>query len=298
MRLDFPKPPLSHQDQLSLLSQRGLAITNHIEAIETLKTINYYRLKGYYLHLYDESNQRFLPGTTLHKVKMIHDFDCSLLHLTADILMKIEIAFKAQVAYCHANEYGGLGYTHPENFKDQHKHRIFLEICKKSVAESHDKFCEHLCSKYNCLPIWAVVELLSMSSISKLYSNMLDDDAKYIAKEYYGLSNFLPIKANMYCLSVLRNICAHGGRIYGRRLPFRINLYKADHKYFTGEQNNTYFSALFAMKRLSPTESIWRQFIVSLWDLINRYNEYIDTAMLGLRDPWFDILLERAGPPH
>jgi abortive infection bacteriophage resistance protein len=121
---------------------------------------------------------------------------------------------------------------------------------------------------------------------------MLDEDAKYIAKEYYGLSSFNPIKANMCCLSVLRNICAHGGRIYGRRLPFRINLLKADRKHFKVDHNDTYFSTLFAMKYLCPSATVWKQFIIDIWQLLYRYKEYIDPILLDLRDTWFEDLLK------
>lgn len=46
MRIDFTKPPLLFEEQISLLSSRGLIIGDKEEAIKTLKIINYYRLKA------------------------------------------------------------------------------------------------------------------------------------------------------------------------------------------------------------------------------------------------------------
>jgi abortive infection bacteriophage resistance protein len=119
MRIDFIKPPLTFDEQILLLSERGLLITDMVEAHETLRTINYYRLRGYNIHLYDSIAEKFFKGITLHQIRMIHDFDMHLLRITANFLMLIEIAFKTQIAYCHAHSYGGLGYLHSDNFKDR-----------------------------------------------------------------------------------------------------------------------------------------------------------------------------------
>ncbi len=295
MRIDFVKPPLSFEDQLSLLSDRGLLIIDQEEALETIKSVNYYRLRGYYIHLYDSNSERFIQGTTLHKIRMIHDFDIHLLHLTAKYLMRIEIAFKTQIAYCHAHNYGGLGYLHPDNFKSRQAHDAFYSICMSAIVDSRDVFSKHFKTKYNGnFPVWSAVELLSMTCISKMYSNMLDKDAAFIAKEFYKSTSFIPVKANIFCLSVLRNICAHGGRIYGRKLPFKTSLSKKDKQYFEENQNDTYFAAMFAMKYLSPSSLEWEQYIQDLEFLLLKYQEFIDYSLLDLRDDWKNIMLSRS----
>jgi abortive infection bacteriophage resistance protein len=43
----FTKPSLSYEQQLELLLQRGLQITNPEQALFYLKFIGYYRLSGY-----------------------------------------------------------------------------------------------------------------------------------------------------------------------------------------------------------------------------------------------------------
>lgn len=48
------KPPTELERQVEILKNRGLFVDNDTEAIRTLEHINYYRLRGYYIHLQKE----------------------------------------------------------------------------------------------------------------------------------------------------------------------------------------------------------------------------------------------------
>ena len=65
-RMTFIKPPLAVADQIKLLEQRGMVISNDDEVMHYLTHINYYRLRAYWFP-YEIPNQngdhRFQPGT-------------------------------------------------------------------------------------------------------------------------------------------------------------------------------------------------------------------------------------------
>lgn len=56
------------------------------------------------------------------------------------------------------------------------------------------------------LLLWVVIEVTSFSLLSKMYSNLKDDDQDSIA-DYYNNNRFF-IRNWLYALSTLRNICA------------------------------------------------------------------------------------------
>ena len=53
----------------------------------------------------------------------------------------------------------------------------------------------------------------------KLFKNLKKDATKNTVAAYYGLKDVDVLCNWMFCFSILRNICAHHGRVWNRRLP-------------------------------------------------------------------------------
>lgn len=287
MRQEFAKPPKTYCELITTLSTRGLIINDFTSAEETLSRINYYRLRGYYIHLYDSTLERFSEATTFEQIIAIHDFDLSLGHLTAEYLMGIEIGMRTQIAYFHSHKYGGLGYIDSTNFLDLKYHNDLLIEIKDAISKSKDSYISHFSTNYNRqYPLWAVVEILSMGTLSKFYSNMLPADSRQIAKNYYGILSENPVITDFKGLGILRNICAHGGRIYNRPFPLQFAIRSTDKFAFQKPCYNTYFAALLAMKYLTPQKACWIDFVDKLENLIQKYGDHIDISKLGLQPDW------------
>ena len=45
------KPPTTHAEQVNILKSRGLIFGDEEKAAQILEYTNYYRLRGYYIHL-------------------------------------------------------------------------------------------------------------------------------------------------------------------------------------------------------------------------------------------------------
>ena len=261
-------------------------------AVEILKRINYYRLRGYYIHLCDSSSDSFCEGTSFEQIIAIHDFDLSLGHLTAEYLMNIEVAMRTHVAYYHSHKFGALGYRDSSNFWNLDYYNEFISEVNKAVGKSRDLYISHFTRNYHAqYPLWAIVEIISMGTLSKFYSNMFTNDSFQIAKTYYGANDTNLVRTNFKCLVVLRNICAHGGRLYNKPITSNFVIKKVDKPRFSSTSYNTYFAALHAMKYLSPDRQLWVNFLNRLDELICLYGENIDISMLGLVPDWKKLLL-------
>ena len=62
------------------------------------------------------------------------------------------------------------------------------------------------------MPLWVIVELMSFSNLSKLYSSMYYSEKDVIAN-MVGVGRDT-LENHLHCLSVLRNKCAHSARMY------------------------------------------------------------------------------------
>lgn len=86
--MKFNKPPLSIDQQLRRLCQRGMQVADHRTAKERLRHINYYRLRAYWLP--DEipgekpGEHRFRPGTQFETILDLYNFDRKLRLMVLD----------------------------------------------------------------------------------------------------------------------------------------------------------------------------------------------------------------------
>ncbi len=69
-RRPFTKPALSVEEQIDLLSSRGLDIQDQARALHYLRYIGYYRLSGYFRPFQkpQDLNHTFLPGATFDQI--------------------------------------------------------------------------------------------------------------------------------------------------------------------------------------------------------------------------------------
>jgi len=284
---DLPKlkEPTSFEEQVEILLKKGLLIPDEDKAIRILKTVNYYRLSAYTLTL--KKDDTFFAGTSIDNIYALYEFDRKLRNLLMGLLESIEIAFRTHVAYFLAHQYGATGYLNPDNFKDKDYHADFIKTFNIELSRADELFVRHHHEKYGGqFPIWVAVEVLSFSTLSKLFSNLKNVDKQYISKEYYGAPHFY-ITSWLRVLTVVRNICAHYGRLYDKKIKVAPRLDTADSKLGIGVDK--IFASIFVMKKLYPNKTAWNDFVINLQALIEQYND-VDCKLIGFCDDWETIL--------
>lgn len=280
------KKPTTFKEQVELLKSKNLIIENKEKAICILQKVNYYRLSTYMLTY--KTKDRFHDGVSIRDVYSLYQFDKELRNLILPMLENIEIAFRAHIAYLIAHKYGALGYKDYRNFKNKNYHKSMLKNFKKEINRSDEIFVGHYKWYYGgVFPIWVVIEVTSFGVLSKMYNNLKDEDKDKIANKYYNAKGEF-VRTWLHSLSTLRNICAHYGRLYNRKLRVTPKLFKADKK--KGIKNNTVFANLFIIGRLSLDKDEWGHFVTKLEALIEHYNNVVDLKCLGFPENWQDIL--------
>jgi len=78
LRTPFNKPPLTCEQHIALLRERGLVIDDEARALRYLTFIGYYRLMAYgrtYQPRGDDGDHRFAAETTFDQILKLYVFD-------------------------------------------------------------------------------------------------------------------------------------------------------------------------------------------------------------------------------
>lgn len=217
-------------EQLVLLKERELKISNDSFALSKLKRINYYRLSAYFLPFqYPKNSDKkdiFFENTTFEKIIQLYYFDCELRKIVFEAIEIIEIYFRTQITYHHALKYGAFGYLKKENFETSQEFydKIMINL-KDETKRSEESFIKHFKDEYNTtdLPMWAVVEVISFGTISKLYSILKTQEQEAVISELKEINKKV-FKNWLHGLSVIRNICAHHSRLWNKTLGVKFEI--------------------------------------------------------------------------
>ncbi len=281
--LSYTKPPLSIDEQVKRLRDRGLIIDNEDDLRYFLKNVSYYHLSIYFKFF--QTDDIFHTGTTFADVVKIYTFDNKLRFLLLELLERVEKSFKARVAYQLSV---GTAQSHPhqsvELFKDEFLHNEIQHMFIDEVRKSKEISIEHYQQKYTSPPlppIWTMVEILSFGQTVRFGKSLKREYKNSIARTFSADEQF--VMSWMHSLSVLRNNCAHHSRLWNREVVFTPRM---DHrkfvKYFT--RSNRIYNHLVVLQivlnEINPTSS-W---LDKLSQLVTEYK--VDVANMGFPKDW------------
>lgn len=226
--MQFNKPPLSYRDQLERLQRRGLIIDDWDRALRYLAHLNYYRLGAYWLPFeVNHATHQFQSGTQFDQVLNLYIFDRELRLLVMDAMERIEVSIRANWAYHMAHEYGAHCHLKRDLFSPKWNYDKQYKSLWKTVEHSSDRFVQHFRQQYDepLPPIWALVEIMTFGQLSQWYGNTAQRKDRNAVARLYGLDESI-LASLMHHLTIVRNICAHHGRLWNRQLPITPTLPK------------------------------------------------------------------------
>lgn len=166
----------------------------------------------------------------------------------------------------------------------------FLGTVERETRRSRDLFAQHYFGTYTeplLPPSWLMAECLSFGKWSHLYKHLQKADQthpnpKKIVAKAFGLAAPL-VESWLHALTLLRNICAHHGRVWNRRFVVRPAVYNLAAEHFTDPQS--YYCLAVVMRLFSKAVDTQDEWPIRLMDLF-RMHPAIAPADLGFPQGW------------
>jgi abortive infection bacteriophage resistance protein len=138
----------------------------------------------------------------------------------------------------------------------------------------------HHAKKYEGkMPLWVIVELLSFTNLSKLYSAMYYKEQDIIAKNMGTTRQTL--KNHLHCMANFRNKVAHAGRLYNAVYNPPVMLGRQFLQRNPDIHTDTLFAYLVTLMRRIPNMADRSTLAMSIINITVQYADYIQLSLLG-----------------
>ncbi|HSP21276.1 MAG TPA: Abi family protein [Planococcus sp. (in: firmicutes)] len=193
----------SHEEQIQILRQRGMKVADEAAAKRILSRENYYALIDGYKEPFLERDERLNPygleryavGTEFSHVYALYRFDRELRMLMLNELLKFEKNIKSKVAYRFSEKFKGtdsfleMANYSPDSARHHERDRIISTL--ENLIKSHKKrdkvrypAIREFYDKNKNVPLWVLVNFLSLGQISNFYSVVDDELREQIARDF------------------------------------------------------------------------------------------------------------------
>ena len=301
---NFFKKSLDIKSQIELLKSRGLIIDNEELFSDFLKHNQYYRLEGYWYAFYDSNipEHRFKKNTKLSNVLKLYEFDSLLRSKVFKEIEVIEISLRSIIAYNVAENIGVFPYE-KLNYKNDADKDEALNRVKKLFNGSKEDFINAYKNKYNedIPPIWMLVEIMTFGDLINFYEKFLTKSQGKTISKVYGINSVDLFVSWMKRLNIIRNICAHHGRLWNKNITTKIMLpNKNDNKsletycklFVKDSINKLYNSLLIIQYLLENINGSNNSLIKDICSLAKKYD--IDLKAMGFPSNSNSILLAKS----
>ena len=215
-------------EQIRTLQTRGLTIENETDATQLLERISYFRLADCWRPLEtDKLTHQFATGSSFSDVVTCYNFDKELKVLLFSAIQTIEVAVRAKVIKHFSQTSGPFWFMDAANAINTGHFQSNLARVRTEVARSKEPYIKEHFQKYDdpdLPPVWKTLEVVSLGTLSKLFSNFSDNNAKNLVAADFRLPQFLVLDSWLESLTALRNYIAHHARIWNRRFPQKPEL--------------------------------------------------------------------------
>lgn len=283
------------EQQIDILELRGLQIPDKALAGDFLHRNNYYRVSGYSLTL--RNHDVFTHSATFQNIIDIYEFDHHLRHILLKYIELIEVTFKSVYSYEFTKINGATGHLNPDNFTDV---SIHVDIMQKAEAQKnsrlpHEAYLKHFVNElHQDIPLWAFVDLLTISNISFLYK-ISEQPIKLAVAKSLGLNarGDEVLEKFMHHMTIIRNLCAHGSRLYNRLFEQKPWLRKQEKALLislpdgTVDNAHLYGFILIMRRLLKPDE--FSEMKGEIAALSQKY-PFVNLCYYGFREDWESVL--------
>lgn len=291
------KEPKSFFELVCRLKEHHMLVDDETYVESFLRKVNYYRFTGYALQFrIAPHDSDYVEDVEFETVVQIYNFDTELRCLLRKWIEVLEVYFRAQIANAfslakckkppHNQHYNFINYYNKEEAEE-----IFEDFKKQKKYYKDTLVLQHHQQKYgDYYPLWVIVEMISFSDLSKLYSCMYYSNQDEIASNV-GTGRSV-LKNHLHCLSVLRNKCAHAARLYNTELKPSAQLPDSFLRGNPEVKSNSLFAYILVLIRRLPEEAMKSSLVYELKKIMEKYEGFIDLGVMGFPENYVQVLTD------
>lgn len=245
-----------------LINEKGLIISDKDYAIETLTQISYFSLIGGYKNIFiNPTMNKYKYGVKFEDLVSLYRFDEELRALFLKYILKFERKLHSVISYQFTSTYGEeqKHYCDINNFNNVPIYSAeiskLVDILKKLATKTSDyAYINHHRNKYSNVPLWVLINALTLGAVSKFYQFSKPSMQTKICKDFKNL-NEVQLEQIMSVMTKFRNVCAHGERLFSYRthdsigdllLHKRLGIPKHNNYYIYGK--NDLFAIVISLR--------------------------------------------------
>lgn len=310
------KPATTTKQQIAILKARNMLV-DEVLASQWLQFVGYYRLSAYWYPARQIARDgltrmdSFLPGTKFSDVVHLYEADRKLRTLVYDGMERIEIAVRALVTdtVCLGPVNDPRAYLDADRFRPTFNHIEWLSTIYGRLNREFGRSepLKHYADKYGKkFPLWVVAESMDFRDASQLYGG-LNSEEQFKVAEKLGISiRYDQLSSNqqrkvgrrhpwanwLEQLTVIRNTCAHHGRLWNRSFtPASTAALRTNPAFaaLPSGQNERIFGALVVMSRVLRNVSPGTTWPNKIGELLKESfldNPLVERSSLGMPDGW------------
>lgn len=295
--------------QLKILRQRGMIVPTDGTPKRFLEQENYYNVINGYKDLFLKKDANSVPldpeeyqtNTQFKELKALFLFDRELRLLFLKYILIFENSFKTVFSHEFSRKYPKANsYLELQNYVDNNPKNVLkqLSILTKTIHDQVDKkgAIKHYIETYGAVPLWVLVNNLTIGNMSHLYNVLKDTEKNIIAKYYsdkfakqYGTTNLLRVSAEdmqsaLKIFNLVRNRCAHEERLYNSDFGNVRVANMAKHFGMTNYNNRRIVVAIIYLK-IMLNKKYFKKFYIELMVILRRYQgEFVAVSFDNILD--------------
>lgn len=214
------------EEQIAILKERGIVITDEEKAKEVLADKGNFRLCTYFFpfritYPHRTNNRGYREGTTFEDGLSLYYFDVDLRRIMQYYLARIEVAVRSSIIYEVSNFYRSnpTWYIDPTIVSQDTVDFIAQNVYTNKFIFDHPVIRRHNHKHpHTYAPAWKTLEYMTFGAVMNLFNSINSIDAKRLVAARFGLKSLLGFANYFSTISMARNYCAHGSALFDIRL--------------------------------------------------------------------------------
>lgn len=270
---------LTYEEQISLLKTKDLIIDDEEKAIMLLKKYSYFALINGYKMPFKSKNGSYKRNTRFEDIYYLYQYDDNLRHVLMKYLLIVELHIKSLLSYSFCKKYGekqseyqnATNYNYQDPTLQKSINDLIQELSNRLSNLNNIAYLKHQDNNHGNVPLWALMKVLTIGNVSKMYGFQQPDIQSEISKEFDGIHE-KDLEVMLDILTRYRNVCAHNERLFDFKYKKRNIRTNKFHKFFHLDKSKVketnLFDVIISLKFLL-SEDEFKSMVEEISELIN-----------------------------